>query len=38
MGIYGESVLLVQEAVNPARRELMKKINKSIRDSLYEMV
>ena len=37
MGIYGESVLLVQEAVNPARRELMKKINKSIRDSLYEI-
>lgn len=37
MGIYGESVLLVQEAVDPNRRELMKKINQSIRDSLFEI-
>lgn len=37
MGIYGESVLLVQEAVDPNRRELMKKINQSIRDSLFDI-
>lgn len=37
MGIYGESVLLVQEAVDPNRKELMKKINQSIRDSLFDI-